>query len=101
MDDLSLAGYRSADRFVGLDFDHVKLTVAKLAKMHAASAVFVEKVRRERLLSEDGFGLINSFCCCRETVLLRNSSTQSSRPKCAVSWRPCSNRIGKFKGRAW
>lgn len=45
MEDLNLGGYKAANRLVGLDYDHVKLTIAKLAKFHAASVVYVEKVR--------------------------------------------------------
>lgn len=45
MEDLCVVGYRAANRLVGLDFEHIQLAIATLAKMHAASAVFVEKVR--------------------------------------------------------
>lgn len=99
MEDLSLTGFRSADRMVGLDFEHVKLTVAKLAKLHAASAVLVEKVRRNFLI----FGRIlfyKFFSYSRETIPLRNSSTGCLRKICADSWKRCSIRVGIFRGRA-
>lgn len=38
-----MAGYKAANRFEGLDFEHIKLTLNKLAKFHAASAVYIEK----------------------------------------------------------
>lgn len=45
LEDLSLEGYKCADRRKGLDLDHVHLTIQKLAKMHAASVVYIEQVR--------------------------------------------------------
>lgn len=44
MEDVSLDGFRTADRLHGLDMKHVELILEKLAKFHAASAVHVERV---------------------------------------------------------
>lgn len=44
MEDISVDGYRTADRTLGLDMEHVQLVIEKLAKYHAASAVHFEKV---------------------------------------------------------
>lgn len=43
LEDLSLGGFKTADRFNGLDLDHVHLTIDRLAKLHAASAVYVQE----------------------------------------------------------
>lgn len=43
LEDLSVESYKSGDRINGLDIDHVELAISKLAKLHAASAVYVEK----------------------------------------------------------
>lgn len=45
MEDLTGRGFKSANRMVGLDPDHTRLTIEKLASLHAASAVFIDKVR--------------------------------------------------------
>lgn len=42
-DDLNICGYSVQDRFKGLNFDHCIMFLTKLAKFHAASAVYVEK----------------------------------------------------------
>lgn len=52
MEDLAIREFRTADRCIGLDIDHVKLAVAKLAKMHAASAV---------LIANNGLALDSSY----------------------------------------
>lgn len=44
LEDLSLDGFRTADRLQGLDMKHVELILEKLAQFHAASAVYVENV---------------------------------------------------------
>lgn len=44
LEDLSRLGFRMADRFRGLDFDHSKLTLQSLGKFHAASVALCEKV---------------------------------------------------------
>lgn len=43
LNDLSCLGYKMGDRRVGLDLNHAKLFITKLAKFHAASATYVEK----------------------------------------------------------
>jgi thiamine kinase-like enzyme len=45
LDDLSGSGYVLNDRKVGIDLEHAKLVLCKLAKFHAASAIQYEKVR--------------------------------------------------------
>lgn len=45
MDDLGVDAYKMANRFKGLDMDHAKLTLVKLAKFHAASAVYFDQVK--------------------------------------------------------
>lgn len=45
MEDISVDGYKTADRTAGLDMEHVKLVLDKLAKYHAASAYHFEKVQ--------------------------------------------------------
>lgn len=44
LEDLARLGFRMADRFRGLDFDHSKLTLQSLGKFHAASVALCEKV---------------------------------------------------------
>lgn len=44
MRDLSVDGFRTVDRMMGLDMKHVELVVEKLAKYHAASAHHFEQV---------------------------------------------------------
>jgi hypothetical protein len=44
LDDLSGFGYVLKDRKVGIDLEHAKLVLSKLAKFHAASAIQYEKV---------------------------------------------------------
>lgn len=43
---MNASGFKMANRMEGLDLDHVKLLMVKLAKFHAASAIFYEKVKR-------------------------------------------------------
>lgn len=43
---MNVSGFKMANRLDGLDLDHVKLVMTKLAKFHAASALFYEKVKR-------------------------------------------------------
>ena len=43
-EDLSILGYKNVDRRLGLDFDHYKRVLSKMAKWHAATAVLVNKV---------------------------------------------------------
>lgn len=45
MSDLKRDGFVMIDRLHGLDEDHVKLTLEKLAKHHAASIFYKEKVK--------------------------------------------------------
>lgn len=45
MEDLTKKNFRCEDRLVGLDMLHMKSILEKLAKFHAASAVYYEKVR--------------------------------------------------------
>jgi hypothetical protein len=45
-EDLSMRGYKMPDRKVGLDRQHLKMTLVKLAKWHAATAVLHEKVNK-------------------------------------------------------
>lgn len=44
MEDLSVDNYRCEDRRTGLDLKHCEILMEKLAKFHASSAVFHEKV---------------------------------------------------------
>lgn len=50
MEDISVDGYKTADRTAGLDMEHVELVLDKLAKYHAASAYHFEKVNTLWLL---------------------------------------------------
>jgi len=43
-EDLTKDGYVNVDRKVGLDYQHLKMVLTKLAKWHAASAVLYETV---------------------------------------------------------
>lgn len=45
LEDLSARGYNVASRFKGLDMDHVKMILKKLAYFHAVSACYYEDVR--------------------------------------------------------
>lgn len=44
LEDLNVSGFKMANRFEKLDLDHVLLTLNKLAKFHATSLVYKEKV---------------------------------------------------------
>lgn len=44
LQDLNKAGFKMADRFTKLDLAHAQLTLAKLAKFHAASVVQKERI---------------------------------------------------------
>lgn len=48
MEDLCACGYKTADRRTGLDLVHIEMTLEKLAKLHAASAVYYEQVGGEK-----------------------------------------------------
>lgn len=41
--DLKVAGFATCDRIMGLDWDHVNLVIAKIAKFHACSMVLAEQ----------------------------------------------------------
>ena len=43
-EDLAVLGYKNVDRRLGLDFDHYKSVLSKMARWHAATAVLVNKV---------------------------------------------------------
>lgn len=43
MEDLTNSGFQTADRIIGLDLNHSKIVVEKLAKFHAASMVLLAK----------------------------------------------------------
>jgi hypothetical protein len=43
-EDLALRGYKMPDRKLGLDRQHLQMTLAKLAKWHATTATLHEKV---------------------------------------------------------
>lgn len=43
-EDLSIKGFKNADRKCGFDMAHFKLVMAKIAKWHAATAVLGEQV---------------------------------------------------------
>lgn len=45
LSDLKRNGFVMLDRFKGLDLEHTELTLSKLAKFHASSISFKEKVR--------------------------------------------------------
>lgn len=60
LEDLARLGFRMADRFSGLDFDHSKLTLQSLGKFHAASVALCEKV------------IFSSLCVTRQ-IFPRNS----------------------------
>lgn len=46
LDDLQTSGYKELDREKGLNLDQAKVVLIKLAKFHAASAVYPEKVNK-------------------------------------------------------
>lgn len=50
LSDLQEEGYRMQNRFEGLDLEHAKITLQKLAQWHAASIYYKEKVGYIRLL---------------------------------------------------
>lgn len=81
MDDLWSEGFRSADRMAGLDFDHIRLTLAKLAQMHAASAVFIQKVRDFSFLNVI-IPYLPYLITCRDTCLQRNMIMGFTRKRC-------------------
>lgn len=45
LEDLNKSGFKMANRFEKLDHDHAMKTLANLAKFHATSLVFKEKVK--------------------------------------------------------
>ncbi|CRL06030.1 CLUMA_CG019012, isoform A [Clunio marinus] len=55
LEDLSEKGYVMADRFKGLDFNHVKLSLEKLALMHASSMIIQEREPNTFVRSTTGF----------------------------------------------
>lgn len=50
LEDLNKSGFKMCNRFEKLDLDHALLTLSKLAKLHASSVVFKEKVRVHLLI---------------------------------------------------
>ncbi|EDW51194.1 GM17735 [Drosophila sechellia] len=56
-EDLAVTEYVLADRLVGLDLEHTRLGLRKLAKMHAAAAVLNE--RQPGLLTKFDHGIFN------------------------------------------
>nr|XP_002053630.3 uncharacterized protein LOC6630632 [Drosophila virilis] len=56
-EDLAVSNYVLGDRLTGFDLEHAKLTLRKLAKMHAAAAVFNE--RQPGLLAKLDHGIFN------------------------------------------
>lgn len=46
LEDLNASGYKMANRFEKLDLEHAMITLAKLAKFHATSLVFSQKVSK-------------------------------------------------------
>lgn len=59
LEDLLVAGYKNIDRHHGLDMEHFKMVLAKLAKFHATTAVLDSKV----CSFEINFCLVYSFNC--------------------------------------
>ncbi|KAF2358971.1 Protein of unknown function DUF227 [Trinorchestia longiramus] len=47
--------FKMADRFVGLDDDHVVLVVKELARLHAASVILEDRLGNEKLLEKYDF----------------------------------------------
>lgn len=45
--DLIKDQFSNVDRRVGLDFEHLKIILAKIAKYHAGTAVMIEQVRQK------------------------------------------------------
>lgn len=45
LEDLAPKGFRTGNRIIGLDMQHVEMVIEKLARFHAASAVHFAKVR--------------------------------------------------------
>lgn len=43
-EDLKLSGFGMMNKFIGLDYDHLKMTLSKSAYWHAATAVLGENV---------------------------------------------------------
>lgn len=54
LEDLARLGFRMADRFRGLDFDHSKLTLQSLGKFHAASVALCEKEPKLKTVYQKG-----------------------------------------------
>lgn len=44
LEDLKPLGFKILDKFKALDYDHLKMTLTKLAYWHASTAVLGEKV---------------------------------------------------------
>ncbi|XP_011294429.2 uncharacterized protein LOC101893440 [Musca domestica] len=67
-EDLTVEGYEMADRTRGLDLPHIRMSMKKLAKFHAAAAVLNE--RQGGLLEQFDHGMFNrhtkGFCCVFE-----------------------------------
>lgn len=63
MEDISIDGFKTADRALGLDMKHVNLVLEKLAKYHAASAYHFEQVRQTR-------GMMNGWVGEGEAIII-------------------------------
>lgn len=61
MSDLKAEGYQMQDRFKGLDMEHVQKTLTKIAKFHASSVLYKEKVIIMRILSYNLIFIIDRF----------------------------------------
>lgn len=44
-EDLTHSRYKNVDREFGLDFEHLKIVISKLAQWHASTAVLMDKVK--------------------------------------------------------
>ncbi|KAH8267603.1 hypothetical protein KR018_000655 [Drosophila ironensis] len=54
-EDLAPQGYVSADRYKGIDMEHMRLSLRKLAQLHAASAVYKDRVGSFSVDFQHGF----------------------------------------------
>ncbi|KAH8283953.1 hypothetical protein KR054_005627 [Drosophila jambulina] len=58
-EDLAVSNHVVADRLIGLDLEHTRMSLRKLAKMHAAAAVLNE--RKPGILTKFDHGIFNRY----------------------------------------
>lgn len=77
LDDLTSAGYKLANRNVGLDLAHSELAIKSIAKYHATSLVYLENVRDNAdsvfILFLFFFSLtqLHNFSCAKHAVMMK------------------------------